>query len=80
MKEVIVYTSNNCGACDTLITVLKSNGITPKEKNVSTDEQAYKEVTDLGFMGTPVAIAEGVEPFSGIDPKGIQQLIEKYGK
>ena len=77
---VTVYTSDNCGACLTLIAMLKGNGVEVNDVNVSHDEEARAEYDKLGFIGTPVAVAEGVEPFSGIDPAGIGNIIEKYGE
>jgi len=59
MKDVIVYSSDSCIYCKDAKSYLESKGIDFKEKNVSTDMIARKELISQGFMGVPVIIIDG---------------------
>ncbi|MDK2919649.1 MAG: hypothetical protein PWQ37_2382 [Candidatus Petromonas sp.] len=75
MKDVIVYSSDSCIYCKDAKSYLESKGIDFKEKNVSTDMIARKELISQGFMGVPVIIIDG-EIIQGFDKDRIDELLE----
>ena len=42
MSNVIMYTRNVCGGCDTVETFLTQNGITPEKRNIE-EKQEYMD-------------------------------------
>ncbi|NMR95833.1 glutaredoxin family protein, partial [Vibrio parahaemolyticus] len=59
MKNVVVYTSSTCPYCTMVKNHLKEKGVDYVEKNVSTDNQARKELMSMGHMGVPVVLIDG---------------------
>jgi len=74
MKDVVVYTSNTCPYCTLAKDYLEEKGIEYVEKNVQTDNNARKELMDMGHMGVPVVVIDG-EEIVGFDKERIDQLI-----
>lgn len=54
--------------------VLKSEGIKFEKVDVTQDADAYKRVTDLGYMQAPVVITEDGDHWSGFRPDLIKGL------
>jgi glutaredoxin-like YruB-family protein len=73
MKNVVVYTSNNCPYCVSAKDYLKQNGVTYEEKNVSKPEYR-KELMSLGYMSVPVLKIED-EIVVGFDTNKIDNLL-----
>ena len=72
--EVIVFTSNTCPYCTMVKDYLKSKNVEFKEKNVSVDADARKELMEKGHMGVPVTVIDGTE-IVGFDKTKIDALI-----
>jgi glutaredoxin-like YruB-family protein len=74
MKNVVVYTSSTCPYCTMVKNHLKEKGVDYVEKNVSTDNQARKELMSMGHMGVPVVLIDG-EEVVGFDKDRIDALL-----
>jgi glutaredoxin-like YruB-family protein len=74
MKNVVVYTSSTCPYCTMVKNHLKEKGVDYVEKNVSTDNQARRELMSMGHMGVPVVIIDG-EEVVGFDKDRIDSLL-----
>jgi len=74
MKNVVVYTSSTCPYCTMVKNHLKEKGVDYVEKNVSTDNQARRELMSMGHMGVPVVIIDG-EEIVGFDKDRIDALL-----
>ncbi|TFZ41429.1 glutaredoxin family protein [Soehngenia longivitae] len=74
MKNVVVYTSSTCPYCTMVKNHLKEKGVDYVEKNVSTDNQARRELMSMGHMGVPVVIIDG-EEIVGFDKDRIDSLL-----
>jgi glutaredoxin 3 len=53
---------------------LSQKGVQFEEKNVRADKAALKELLDLGFQSTPVAIIDG-QSVVGFDQQKIMELL-----
>ena len=49
MAEIVVYSSNMCGACEMVKEFLRLRGREFEERNVSVDLQGRRELLDLGI-------------------------------
>ena len=74
MTEVVVYSSNMCGACEMVKGYLALKNVEFIEKNVSTDLQGCSELTEQGFDSTPVTKI-GDHWLSGFDVKEIDAVL-----
>ncbi len=74
MKNVVVYTSSTCPYCTMVKNHLKEKGVDYVEKNVSTDNQARRELMSMGHMGVPVILIDG-EEIVGFDKDKIDALL-----
>jgi len=74
MKNVVVYTSSTCPYCTMVKNHLREKGVDYVEKNVSTDNQARRELMSMGHMGVPVVIIDG-EEIVGFDKDRIDSLL-----
>jgi glutaredoxin 3 len=73
MKNVVVYTSNNCPYCVSAKDYLTQKGIEYEEKNVSKPEYR-KELMGMGYMSVPVLKIED-EIVVGFDTNKIDNLL-----
>lgn len=76
-KDVIIYTSEDCGACNTVKMYLDQNEVTYDERNVSKVEEYMEELSKLGFQSVPVTVGLGVEPFAGFELKELDEIIQQ---
>lgn len=78
--EVILYKSTDCGACNTVKVLLSNRGVPVTEKNITTDETAFRELADLGFQSVPVIVTSdnSVPPFVGVNMDAINKVAEEY--
>lgn len=70
MAKVIMYTTSTWPHCKPAKEFLKQNDIDFVEKNVSTDQEARKEMMGHKLMGVPAFVIDG-EAFSGLDKERI---------
>ncbi|MFR3072020.1 MAG: glutaredoxin family protein [Paeniclostridium sp.] len=76
MKKVEVFSSNTCKNCVDLKNYLKANNIEYIEYNISKDQEARKNLIQLGYMSVPVTLIDG-EHVLGFDRIRIDQLLNK---
>lgn len=74
-KNVVVYSSDTCMYCHDAKDYLESMGVAYKEKNVSKDMSARKELMSKGFMGVPVIMIDD-EVIQGFDKPRIEKLLK----
>ncbi|MDQ0199500.1 glutaredoxin family protein [Neobacillus ginsengisoli] len=58
IKQIIVYTTNDCIECTLVKKVLTEEGIPFEVRDVSTNENYRKEVEKFGYLGLPVTVVE----------------------
>ena len=76
MKKVEIFSSNTCKNCVDLKKYLKENNIEYIEYNISKDQEARKNLIQLGYMSVPVTLIDG-EHVLGFDRIRIDQLLNK---
>ena len=59
--EVIVYSQPGCPTCAQVKSFLKARGVEYTERDVSSDEAAYRELEARGYAATPVTVVGDVE-------------------
>ena len=79
MAEIIVYSSNMCGACEMVKEFLRLRGKEFFERNVSVDMQGRKELLELGFDATPVTVI-GDSVVEGFDVDKIDAALALAGQ
>jgi len=79
MINLILYTSDNCGACKRAKRYLTSLNINFIEKNISNDKFARKDLEDRYIMSIPVLVKgnweDGIEGFS---PNLYNEFLQKH--
>ena len=78
MAEIVVYSSNMCGACEMVKEFLRLRGKEFVERNVSVDLQGRQELLDLGFDATPVTLI-GDSVVEGFDVDEIDAALATAG-
>ena len=74
-NKVTVYSKPDCVNCVLTKNWLVGNDTDFESIDIFESEEAMNYVSqDLGFMGVPVTVIEGQEPFNGFRP----DLLEKY--
>lgn len=74
-SKVTVYSKPDCVNCVLTKNWLEGNDTDFESIDIFESEEAMNYVSqDLGFMGVPVTVIEGQEPFNGFRP----DLLEKY--
>ncbi|MFZ3578903.1 glutaredoxin family protein [Virgibacillus sp. DJP39] len=58
-RNVVVYTSDNCGESEKLVKKMNEWEINYREKNVSVNRDHLKELQSKGIYGTPVTFIDG---------------------
>ncbi len=74
MEKVFVYSSNTCPYCTLAKDYLTELGVEFEEKNIQTDNEARKELMEMGHMGVPVIVI-GEEEIVGFDRAKIDELL-----
>lgn len=74
MPKVTVFSQPNCVPCRKVKTWLDSKGVEYEERDITTDEEAYRHVRELGHMGVPV-IETKEKNWSGIDLEKMKELV-----
>ncbi len=76
MKKVEIFTSPTCPHCRTAKNYLTSRKIPFRERDVSRDASAGKEMARLNIMGVPAFVIDG-EVIIGFDQKRIEKLLSQ---
>ena len=76
-KKVVVYSKPNCKNC-----ILTKNWLTGNDTEFDTvdimeDKSAIDYIKGLGFLGVPVTVIEGQEPFDGFKPELLNEYLGK---
>jgi glutaredoxin-like YruB-family protein len=75
--DITVYSTPTCGYCTMVKEFLSQHGVAYKEKDVSADRNAAREMVDLtGQMGVPVTVIDG-ETIIGFDRPRLEEAIKK---
>ncbi len=74
-KQVVVYSAPGCVACGKVKELLAQKGVAFTAKDIVEDEQALRELSELGVMSTPVTLIDG-HMVLGFDRRKIEKLIE----
>lgn len=80
MKDVTLYSKEDCVQCDMTKKVLKMKGLTWDEKKVDVDDSALEYVKNMGYLAAPVVVVGfahetmGGEHWSGFRPELLRAL------
>ncbi|GAO99881.1 glutaredoxin-like protein NrdH [Fructobacillus ficulneus] len=74
MKQVTVFTKNNCIQCKMTKRYLDGINVAYQEINIEEQPEYLAQLKDAGFKQTPVVQIEGQEAFSGFQPAVLQSL------
>lgn len=78
-KEITIYTTPTCGFCHMVKEYLSGKDIEYKTKDITTDENAYKEVLEsTGQLGVPV-VNIGSKTIIGFDRPKIDLALREAG-
>lgn len=73
--RVELFTQRHCAVCRAVEAFLRERDIPYVLRDIGTDTDALRELTDQGFMSTPV-LRLGEAWVAGFDRRAIQQLLE----
>lgn len=74
IMDVIVYTKNQCPACEATKAWLTSNGVKFKLRNISEDEEWKEKVLQMGFSSVPVTVI-GEKIVAGFNPSALAEVL-----
>jgi glutaredoxin len=72
-SQVVVFTMTGCQHCAGVKAYLSEKGIAFTERNVLEDDKAMADFRELGYRGTPVAVA-GDEAVVGFDRTRLDEV------
>lgn len=75
-KKVIVYSQPGCAPCREMKEFLAKNKVPFIDRDVASDEAALRELINLGYMMTPVAVVDG-EVIAGFDRARLESLLQR---
>lgn len=75
MQPVTIYTTPTCQFCKKAKEFLSENSVAYVEKDITTDQQARKDLMDKGYRGVPV-IRVGENDVVGFDQAKLKELLE----
>lgn len=75
MKNILIYTSNNCSFCHQAKQFFMENNIDYTEFNISQDIEAKKELIKKGYCSVPI-IKIGDRSIVGFDEDKIKFLLQ----
>lgn len=73
--RVVLYTQPTCAPCDQVKEFLTRNGVEFETRDVSLDPEALDELTEMGYLATPVTLI-GSEAVVGFDQKRLERLLD----
>lgn len=75
IKEVVLYTKENCGQCANTKKWLKDNDIEFEEKSLYADQDTLDKILDMNFRAAPVlSINDFKLAYSGYQPEVFDAL------
>lgn len=75
MKNVVVYTKNDCIQCKMTKRYLKEHQIGYEERNITDNPQYVDYLKDQGFRSVPVVMAKEANPIIGFRPDVLKSLV-----
>lgn len=72
--NAIVYSSTNCHYCAQLKEYLHNQGVAYEERNIDTNPEHAKQLSDLGMMSVPVTVI-GEMTILGLNPSRIKKAL-----
>ncbi|MCD1258975.1 glutaredoxin family protein [Paenibacillus athensensis] len=76
MKQVTVYISDGCVACEETIAYLQSRGVAPAIRNIAAGSDVWKELLALGGIATPLLVIGGTVLHT-LNKRVVDQLLEE---
>lgn len=58
--KVVIYSKNNCPACERMKTLLSAKGIDYEVKNIDSDYDAMDFIIERGHRAMPVVYRDGI--------------------
>ena len=74
MKQIDIYTSNNCQYCHEAMEFFSESNLKFTEHNISVDKEAKTEIIKKGYRSVPLIIIDG-EEILGFDKEKIVTLL-----
>ncbi len=74
-SNVVLFTQPSCAPCDRVRDFLVRRGVELEVRDVSQDPEALEELTELGYLATPVTVI-GREVVVGFDRRRLERLLE----
>ncbi|MCM3572966.1 MULTISPECIES: glutaredoxin family protein [Mesobacillus] len=76
MKDIIVYTQNDCPPCQIIKMFLTEFGFSYTEKNINLDDQSKQELTENYNSYSTPTIVIGEEIITGFDLEKLKRVLE----
>lgn len=73
---MVVYSKDNCPACNAVMSLLANNEVKFEEKNISEDEGYMQEVQNMGYNSVPITVTESDKVIIGFDLPLLQTEIK----
>ncbi len=73
-RRVVVYTQPGCLFCDRVKELLRELNVPFEEKDVALDDQAMRELLEMGFLTVPVTLVDG-EAVIGYNRPRLERLL-----
>ena len=73
-KRVVLYSQPGCPPCFAAKNYLKTHEIAFEYKDVSTDQQALRELMELNSRSTPTLVV-GESVMIGFDPEKLEKML-----
>jgi len=74
MKQIDIYTSNNCQYCHEAKEFFNDSNIPFTEHNISIDKEAKTEIMKMGYRSVPLIVIDG-EKILGFDKEKVVSLL-----
>lgn len=71
---MVIYTSDQCPACEATKQFLDNNKVDYAEKNINENEEYRDELIEMGYSSIPVTILENEDVILGFDLQKLQKL------
>ncbi len=76
MKEIVIFTQNECPPCKIVKMFLDDHNVDYRERNISTDNKARKDLTEkYGAFSTPTVLV-GEEVIIGFELEKLKKALK----
>jgi glutaredoxin len=73
-QHIVVYSAPGCVACSKVKELLTQRGVPFTVKDIVEDEQAMRELSEMGVMSTPITLIDA-QMVVGFDRRKIEKLL-----